>query len=202
MRASILALGPLLARFGEARVSLPGGCAIGERPVDLHIKGLRRWAPTIAIEQGYIHATAKRLKGARIFMDTVTVTGTENLMMAACLAEGDDGARERGARARGDRPRALPASRWARASEGHGSDVITHRGRGRAHGVDARGHARPHRGRHLPRGGRGDARQRHAHRGAGGEPRRGAREAARGRRRDRGGRRARSASRWTRARAR
>src|SRR5207342_2442924 len=89
MRASILTLGPLTARFGEARVSLPGGCAIGERPVDLHIKGLTAMGATIAIEAGYIHATAPRLKGARIFMDTVTVTGTENLMMAACLAEGE-----------------------------------------------------------------------------------------------------------------
>src|SRR6478752_7164346 len=89
MRASILALGPLLARFGEARVSLPGGCAIGERPVDLHIKGLTAMGADIAIEAGYIPATATRLKGARIFMDTVTVTGTENLMMAACLAEGE-----------------------------------------------------------------------------------------------------------------
>jgi UDP-N-acetylglucosamine 1-carboxyvinyltransferase len=89
MRASILALGPLVARFGDARVSLPGGCAIGERPVDLHIKGLEAMGATVAIEQGNIHATAKKLKGARIFMDTVTVTGTENLMMAACLAEGE-----------------------------------------------------------------------------------------------------------------
>jgi UDP-N-acetylglucosamine 1-carboxyvinyltransferase len=88
MRASILALGPLLARFGEARVSLPGGCAIGERPVDLHIKGLAAMGADITIEQGNIHARATRLKGARIFMDTVTVTGTENLMMAACLAKG------------------------------------------------------------------------------------------------------------------
>jgi UDP-N-acetylglucosamine 1-carboxyvinyltransferase len=89
MRASILALGPLVSRFGEARVSLPGGCAIGERPVDLHIKGLAAMGAEIAIEAGYIHATARKLKGARIFMDTVTVTGTENLMMAACLAEGE-----------------------------------------------------------------------------------------------------------------
>ncbi len=89
MRASILALGPLTARFGEARVSLPGGCAIGERPVDLHIKGLVAMGAKVAIEQGYIHATARRLKGARIAMDTVTVTGTENLMMAACLADGE-----------------------------------------------------------------------------------------------------------------
>jgi UDP-N-acetylglucosamine 1-carboxyvinyltransferase len=89
MRASILALGPLVARFGEARVSLPGGCAIGERPVNLHIKGLEAMGATVGIESGYIHAEARRLRGARIFMDTVTVTGTENLMMAACLAEGE-----------------------------------------------------------------------------------------------------------------
>jgi len=89
MRASILALGPLTARFGEARVSLPGGCQIGQRPVDLHIKGLEAMGASIAIEEGYIHAKAARLRGARIFMDTVTVTGTENLMMAACLAEGE-----------------------------------------------------------------------------------------------------------------
>jgi len=89
MRASILALGPLVARFGEARVSLPGGCAIGERPVDLHLKGLEAMGATVGIEAGYIHASARRLRGARIVMDTVTVTGTENLMMAACLAEGE-----------------------------------------------------------------------------------------------------------------
>jgi UDP-N-acetylglucosamine 1-carboxyvinyltransferase len=88
MRASILTLGPLVARCGEARVSLPGGCAIGLRPVDQHIKGLEAMGATIAIEQGYIRATAPRLKGARIRMDLVTVTGTENLMMAAALAEG------------------------------------------------------------------------------------------------------------------
>ncbi len=88
MRASILVLGPLLARFGNARVSLPGGCAIGLRPVDLHIKGLEAMGARIAIEAGDIHATASRLKGARIFFDLVTVTGTENLMMAATLAEG------------------------------------------------------------------------------------------------------------------
>lgn len=88
MRASILVLGPLLARFGEAKVSLPGGCAIGSRPVDLHIKGLQAMGAEIHIEHGYIHAKASRLQGARIFMDTVTVTGTENLMMAATLAQG------------------------------------------------------------------------------------------------------------------
>ncbi|MCG6932976.1 MAG: UDP-N-acetylglucosamine 1-carboxyvinyltransferase [Gallionella sp.] len=88
MRAAILVLGPLVARFGEARVSLPGGCAIGSRPVDLHIKGLQAMGAEIHIEHGYIHAKAKRLKGARIFFDLVSVTGTENLMMAAALADG------------------------------------------------------------------------------------------------------------------
>ena len=89
MRASILVLGPLLARCGEARVSLPGGCAIGARPVDQHIKGLQAMGAEIHVEQGYIQAKATRLKGARIFTDMVTVTGTENLMMAAVLAEGE-----------------------------------------------------------------------------------------------------------------
>ena len=89
MRASILVLGPLLARHGEAKVSLPGGCAIGARPVDQHIKGLQAMGAEIAVEHGYIHAKAKRLRGARICTDMVTVTGTENLMMAACLAEGE-----------------------------------------------------------------------------------------------------------------
>ena len=89
MRASILVLGPLLARCGEARVSLPGGCAIGARPVDQHIKGLQAMGADIRVEGGYVHASAKRLKGARIVTDMVTVTGTENLMMAATLAEGE-----------------------------------------------------------------------------------------------------------------
>lgn len=89
MRASILVLGPLVARFGEARVSLPGGCAIGSRPVDQHIKGLQAMGAEIAIEAGYIHARAKKLKGTRIVTDMITVTGTENLLMAAVLAEGE-----------------------------------------------------------------------------------------------------------------
>ena len=130
MRASILALGPLTARFGEARVSLPGGCAIGERPVDLHIKGLAAMGAHVVIEHGNIHARAKRLKGARIFMDTVTVTGTENLMMAACLAQGEtvleNAARE---------PEVIDLARCLIAMgakiTGHGSDVIT------VQGVDA-----------------------------------------------------------------
>ena len=89
MRASVLVLGPLLARCGHAKVSLPGGCAIGARPVDQHVKGLEAMGATIAIEHGYMQASAKRLRGARIVMDMVTVTGTENLMMAAALAEGE-----------------------------------------------------------------------------------------------------------------
>jgi len=89
MRAAILVLGPMLARFGEAKVSLPGGCAIGSRPVDQHIKGLRQMGADITIEGGYIYAKASRLKGARIHTDMITVTGTENLLMAATLAEGE-----------------------------------------------------------------------------------------------------------------
>ncbi|MCU7800791.1 MAG: UDP-N-acetylglucosamine 1-carboxyvinyltransferase [gamma proteobacterium symbiont of Lucinoma myriamae] len=88
MRASILVLGPLVAHYGEAEVSLPGGCAIGSRPVDQHIKGLKAMGADIKVENGYIRATAKRLKGAKIVMDIVTVTGTENLLMAATLADG------------------------------------------------------------------------------------------------------------------
>jgi UDP-N-acetylglucosamine 1-carboxyvinyltransferase len=89
MRASILVLGPLLARLGRARVSLPGGCAIGSRPVDQHIKGLQAMGAEIAVEHGYIVASARRLHGARITTDMVTVTGTENLLMAAALAQGE-----------------------------------------------------------------------------------------------------------------
>src|SRR5476649_1600959 len=135
MRASILVLGPLLTRFGEARVSLPGGCAIGERPVDLHIKGLAAMGAEITIEAGNIHAIAKRLKGARIFMDTVTVTGTENLMMAACLADGEtvleNCARE---------PEVVDLARCLIAMgariQGHGGDVISIQGVSRLAGVD------------------------------------------------------------------
>jgi UDP-N-acetylglucosamine 1-carboxyvinyltransferase len=89
MRASVLVLGPLTARCGEAKVSLPGGCAIGARPVDQHIKGLQAMGAEVSVEHGYVHAKVNRLKGARFFTDMVTVTGTENLMMAACLADGE-----------------------------------------------------------------------------------------------------------------
>ncbi|HEY0269140.1 MAG TPA: UDP-N-acetylglucosamine 1-carboxyvinyltransferase, partial [Methyloradius sp.] len=134
MRASILVLGPLLARFGHARVSLPGGCAIGSRPVDLHIKGLQAMGAEIHIEHGYIEATTahlpnKRLQGARIFMDIVTVTGTENLMMAAALANGttylENAARE---------PEVIDLAecliKMGAKIEGAGTDVIT------VHGVE------------------------------------------------------------------
>jgi len=137
MRAAILVLGPLLARCGQARVSLPGGCAIGSRPVDLHIKGLQAMGAEIGIEHGYILARAARLKGARIFMDTVTVTGTENLMMAATLAEGatvlENAARE---------PEVVDLANCLIAMgakiEGVGSDVITIHGVDRLHGADYR----------------------------------------------------------------
>ena len=142
MRASILVLGPLLARFGEARVSLPGGCAIGARPVDLHIKGLEAMGAAITIEAGYIHATARKLQGARIFMDTVTVTGTENLMMAACLAKGttvlENAAREPEVVDLADCLIAMGAH-----IRGHGTDVITIEGVTRLHG--ARYHVMPDR---------------------------------------------------------
>jgi UDP-N-acetylglucosamine 1-carboxyvinyltransferase len=137
MRASILVLGPLVARFGEARVSLPGGCAIGSRPVDLHIKGLQAMGAHIEIEHGYIVARAERLKGARIFMDLVSVTGTENLMMAAALADGEtvieNAARE---------PEVVDlaqclVSMGAQIS-GAGTDVIRIRGVERLHGASHR----------------------------------------------------------------
>ncbi len=123
MRASVLVLGPLLARCGQAKVSLPGGCAIGLRPVDQHVKGLQAMGATIAIEHGYMHAVARRLRGARIVMDLVTVTGTENLMMAATLAEGttrlENAARE---------PEVVDLARCLTAMgakiEGAGGDVI------------------------------------------------------------------------------
>ncbi|TAK59900.1 UDP-N-acetylglucosamine 1-carboxyvinyltransferase [Methylobacter sp.] len=88
MRASILVLGPLVARFGEAHVSLPGGCAIGSRPVDIHLNGLMKMGADITVENGFIHAKASRLKGCRLVLEQITVTGTENLLMAAVLAEG------------------------------------------------------------------------------------------------------------------
>jgi UDP-N-acetylglucosamine 1-carboxyvinyltransferase len=124
MRASVLALGPLVARWGKAKVSLPGGCAIGSRPVNLHLAGLAKLGADISIEHGYITATAKRLRGARIYCDTPTVTGTENLMMAASLAEGttvlENAAKEPEINDLAD----FLVKRGARI-EGAGTDVIT-----------------------------------------------------------------------------
>lgn len=137
MRASILVLGPLLARCGEARVSLPGGCAIGTRPVDLHIKGLQSMGAEIHVEQGYIIARSSQLTGARIVMDLVTVTGTENLMMAACLAKGttvlENAARE---------PEVVDLANCLKAMGAHikgaGTDVITIQGVARLAGATHR----------------------------------------------------------------
>jgi len=135
MRASILVLGPLLARFGEAKVSLPGGCAIGARPVDLHIKGLEAMGATISIEAGYILASATKLKGARILMETVTVTGTENLMMAACLADGAT-VLENAAREPEVVDLALCLIAMGAKISGHGTDKITIVGVDRLHGAN------------------------------------------------------------------
>ncbi|ARO87473.1 UDP-N-acetylglucosamine 1-carboxyvinyltransferase [Nitrosospira lacus] len=137
MRAAILVLGPMLARAGAARVSLPGGCAIGLRPVDQHIKGLQAMGAEIDIEHGYIHAQAKRLTGAHIVMDIVTVTGTENLMMAATLADGttvlENAARE---------PEVLDLANCLIAMgakiHGVGSDIITIEGVDKLHGATYR----------------------------------------------------------------
>ena len=137
MRASILVLGPLIARFGEARVSLPGGCAIGQRPVDQHIKGLEALGAEIRIERGYIHARASRLKGARIVMDLVTVTGTENLMMAAALAEGTTVIENAALEPEVDDLAKCLNAMGARVS-GAGSEVITIEGVDQLHGADYR----------------------------------------------------------------
>jgi UDP-N-acetylglucosamine 1-carboxyvinyltransferase len=135
MRASILVLGPLVARYGEARVSLPGGCAIGSRPVDLHIRGLEAMGAKVDVEDGYIHAVADRLQGAHIFFDTVTVTGTENILMAATLAEGetiiDNAAKE---------PEVVDLAECLIAMgakiTGHGTDTIRVEGVERLNGCD------------------------------------------------------------------
>lgn len=137
MRAAILVLGPLVARSGEAKVSLPGGCAIGARPVDQHIKGLTAMGADVSVEHGYVHAKVNRLKGARIFTDMVTVTGTENLMMAACLGDGEtvieNAARE---------PEVVDLATCLNAMgarvSGAGSDVIRIQGVERLHGATHR----------------------------------------------------------------
>jgi len=134
MRASILVLGPLVARFGEARVSLPGGCAIGQRPVDQHIKGLQAMGASIEIEHGYVVAKASRLRGARVVTDMVTVTGTENLMMAATLADGET-VIENAAREPEVVDLAAALVAMGARIEGAGSDRIVVRGVERLHGA-------------------------------------------------------------------
>lgn len=135
MRASILVLGPMLARYGQSDVSLPGGCAIGSRPVNLHINGLRAMGAEIEVEGGYIRARADRLKGTRLFMDVVTVTGTENLLMAATLAEGttiiENAARE---------PEVVDLANFLNSMgariTGHGTDMIVIEGVEELSGTD------------------------------------------------------------------
>ncbi|HKV28320.1 MAG TPA: UDP-N-acetylglucosamine 1-carboxyvinyltransferase [Candidatus Acidoferrales bacterium] len=137
MRASVLTLGPLLARFGYARVSLPGGCAIGARPIDLHIQALEKMGAKIAIEHGYVEARAERLRGAEIHFDKITVTGTENILMAAVLAEGEtvltNAARE---------PEVTDLAelliKMGAKIEGAGSDTIRVRGVEKLHGTSHR----------------------------------------------------------------
>jgi UDP-N-acetylglucosamine 1-carboxyvinyltransferase len=135
MRASVLVLGPLLARWGEAIVSLPGGCAIGTRPVDLHLSGFAKLGAEVSVEHGYVRAKAKRLKGTRIYLDVPTVTGTENLLMAACLAEGttviENAAKE-------PEVMDLAASLVKRGAKitGAGSDLITIEGIRELRGMD------------------------------------------------------------------
>jgi UDP-N-acetylglucosamine 1-carboxyvinyltransferase len=135
MRASVLVLGPLVARFGHARVSLPGGCAIGARPVNLHLKGLEALGASIEIEHGYIEARADRLQGAPFYFDTITVTGTENLMMAAALAEGET-VLENAAREPEVVDLADLLNQMGASVEGAGTDSIRIRGVSRLHGTD------------------------------------------------------------------
>ncbi len=139
MRASVLVLGPLLARFGRARVSLPGGCAIGSRPVDQHIKGLQAMGAVIEVEHGYMVASLPpgrtRLKGARITTDMVTVTGTENFLMAACLAEGET-VLENAAQEPEVTDLAEMLINMGARIEGHGSGRIRIQGVGRLHGCE------------------------------------------------------------------
>jgi UDP-N-acetylglucosamine 1-carboxyvinyltransferase len=137
MRASILVLGPLLARFGRARVSLPGGCAIGLRPVNLHIKGLAKLRATLTLEHGYIEARAEGLKAANINFDTISVTGTENVMMAATLAEGTT-VLENAAREPEVQDLAALLNKMGASIEGAGTDRIIIRGVSRLHGAEHR----------------------------------------------------------------
>ena len=159
MRASILVLGPLLARHGEADVSLPGGCAIGARPVNLHVLGLQALGADVSVENGYIRARAKRLHGAQIVMDTVTVTGTENLMMAASLAEGETVLENAACE-----PEVADLAAFLNAMgadiNGAGTGTIRIRGVEGPGGCCLHGIAGSHRNGHLPGGRRDDRGQR------------------------------------------
>jgi len=135
MRASVLVLGPLVARMGRARVSLPGGCAIGARPINLHLMGLEKLGAIVEIEHGYVVAVAKKLRGARIYFDTVTVTGTENIMMAASLAEGAS-VLENAAREPEIVDLANALIRMGAKIEGAGTDIIRIQGVEKLHPMD------------------------------------------------------------------
>jgi UDP-N-acetylglucosamine 1-carboxyvinyltransferase len=135
MRASVLVLGPLVARFGHARVSLPGGCAIGARPINLHLKGLEALGATVTLEHGYVEARAERLRGATFNFDAITVTGTENLMMAAALAEGET-VLENAAREPEIPDLAALLNRMGASVEGAGTRTIRIRGVSRLHGAE------------------------------------------------------------------
>ncbi|WP_447974187.1 UDP-N-acetylglucosamine 1-carboxyvinyltransferase [Nitrospira sp. Kam-Ns4a] len=135
MRASVVVLGPLVARWGEATVSLPGGCAIGTRPVNLHLAGLAKLGAEVGVEHGYIRAKARRLRGARIYLDIPTVTGTENLMMAACLAEGTTVLENAAKEPEVVDLAAFLVKRGARI-QGAGSDIITIEGVSELRGAD------------------------------------------------------------------
>jgi UDP-N-acetylglucosamine 1-carboxyvinyltransferase len=135
MRASVLVLGPLVARFGQARVSLPGGCAIGVRPINLHIKGLEKLGATITFDHGYVNAQANGLRGTDFRFDTISVTGTENLMMAAALAEGDT-VLENAAREPEVQDLADLLNKMGAHIEGAGTDKIRIRGASRLHGAE------------------------------------------------------------------
>ena len=136
MRASVLVLGPLVARFGQARVSLPGGCAIGVRPVNLHLKGLEKLGATINFDHGYVNARADGLRGTDFYFDTISVTGTENLDDGGDPRRGNYRPRKCGARAGSAGPRAICSTRWAPHIEGAGTHKIRIRGVSRLHGAE------------------------------------------------------------------
>ena len=160
-----MVLGPLTARLGAVKVSLPGGCAIGVRPIDQHLKGLAALGAEIRLEDGYIHARAGRLKGAEIFLDLVTVTGTKNIMMAAALADGrtriHNAARE---------PEVVQLAEvlglMGAEVRGAGTDTVEVAGAPRLGGFEAPNHSGPDRGGNLSARGRGDGRGGERHRGA------------------------------------